>query len=192
LARDPTAAADLAAFTLQPLVRSLRAQFPRVDLHTIEEVAIDVILDLAEQPERFDPARSSLRTYLRMAAQGDLKNWLRSERRRGSHVLPMVDVDLSARAGKRLVDGTPDPAAVLASQDIVSAETLALVRASFSDVEWDVVLLMTEGERRTATYARILGLAEQSEIAQARAVKRVKDRLLKRLQRLAPKVPRDG
>jgi hypothetical protein len=68
---------------------------------------------------------------------------------------------------------------------------LAAVRGAFSAEELRVVMLMLDGERSTDACARVLGLADLPAPEQAREVKRVKDRLGKRLRRLAPKLSQD-
>ncbi len=61
LRRESTAPSDLADRHLTPLIASLRRAFPRrhfpdVNDALIETVAIDVMLDVAERPERVDLA----------------------------------------------------------------------------------------------------------------------------------------
>ncbi len=81
LAGNPAAPSVLAAAYLEPLTIRLRRRFPRVDPHLVETAAIDSVLNLAERPERYKPARSGLFAYLYMDASGDLRNALKSERR---------------------------------------------------------------------------------------------------------------
>lgn len=188
LAGDPTAPADLALAHLASLTGWVLDRFPRQDPHLLESAAIDLLLALAERPRQYDPEKLGLAAYLRMAVRRDVQNALRRPRRHEA----LEAVELAQRAGNRLVDGPPDPADVVARAEPLGADSLALVRASFDDTDWAAVQLMLAGERRTAAYARLMGLAELSELERARAVKRLKDRLQKRLQRLAPRIPRDG
>lgn len=192
VAGDPTASADLAATHLAGLVGALRARFPNVDRSLLETAAIDLLLDLAETPARYDPARGGLRAYLTMATGGDVLNALRAERRRARHLVPVENVELLQRAGNLLVSGPEDPADIVSRQEPLDPRLVVQLRGSFDDREWEVVQLMLEGERRTAIYADLLGLPLQSEVDRARDVKRVKDRLRKRLQRLAARVKLDG
>lgn len=185
---DPTASADLALAHLAPLTRWLQARFPRQDAHLLESIAIDLVLGLAEHPWRYDPEQLGLAAYLRMAARRDVLNALRRPRR----AEPLEVVELAQRAGNSLVDGPADPADLVAQTAPLSPDALAMVRASFDDRDWAAVQLMLEGERRTAAYAPLAGVVDLTELEQARAVKRLKDRLQKRLQRLAPRIPRDG
>ena len=191
LAGDETAPSDLARAYLGPLTTWLSRAFPREDSHLIESVVIDLISALAKAPARYDPERGSLSGYLRMAARGDMQNALRSEQRRTRRQLPLEDVELSQAAGKLLVGSPRDPADVVADRDTIDPATVGRLRAGFDDVEWEVVQLMGEGERRTSVFARVLGLEALPPAEQERAVKRVKDRLKKRLQRRWPQVRGD-
>ena len=74
LAGDPFAPSALADAYLAPLVARLARAYPREDPHLVETAAIDAVLDTAEHPARYDPARGSLGTYLWVAAKGDLRN----------------------------------------------------------------------------------------------------------------------
>jgi RNA polymerase sigma-70 factor (ECF subfamily) len=191
LARDPVAPSDLAEAHLEPLFRWLRRQFASVDPDTLEGIAVDLILSLAERPEQYKPDRLSLAGYLRMAARGDVRNALRSRREQSRHLTSLADVELAQVAGNAAIEGPANPADVVAAGESLDPAVTELLRSSFTPAEWPIVQLMLEGERRTAVYARQLGLAG-SEIEQAREVKRVKDRLQKRLQRLAPRMPNRG
>ena len=84
-----------------------------------------------------------------------------------------------------------DPAHEVLRAQAVPPDLLALVRSSFDTSEWQVVQLMLDGERRTSVYAAALGLTQLAELDRVRTVKRVKDRLQKRLQRLASRIERD-
>ena len=192
--RDPTAPSDLAVAHLEPLVGALRRAFPRgrfpaADDALLETVAHDLILDLAERPEQYDPDRGGLAAYLRMAARRDVLNAVEKEHRRARRLAPLEDVELSAPARNREWTGAADPADALARA--VDPATIASARGEFDTVEWEVVQLMADGERRTPIFAQILGLADRPPPEQEREVKRVKDRLKKRLQRLRPRVRRD-
>jgi RNA polymerase sigma-70 factor (ECF subfamily) len=192
IAGDALATAELAEAYLDPLARWLQLRFPKEDPHLLQDAAIDAVLSLAERPHQYDPGRSSLATYLRMAARRDVLNALRSQRRRQRHQAPVEAVELEQRAGNSLLDVVDDPAESIVRAEPLSAELATLLHETFDGPERQVVQLMLEGERRTAVYAQLLGLDRRPEIEQAREVKRVKDRLQKRLQRLAPKVRRNG
>jgi sigma-70-like protein len=192
LGADPTAPADLAVQFLPALVTWLLRTYPRLDAHLLESLAIDLILKLAQSPEQYDPDRGSLTAYLRMAARGDVRNALTSLGRQARRIAPLESVEVAADARNRIMEHNADPAELVAREiPAIDPETLARIRARFDSTEWQVVQLMLEGERHTSAYAAILHLRHLPDLDQAREVKRVKDRLTKRLQRLASTIRRD-
>src|SRR5262249_45114869 len=130
--------------------------------------------------------------YLRMAARGDVLNALQKVRRRANRQTSLDAVELHGVARNVTTEGTHDPADIVTRGSEAPPGLLAAADAAFSPRERAVVELMLDGERRTPVYARLLELEHLSIADQAREVKRVKDRLDKRLRRLAPRVPRDG
>ncbi|SRR5713226_7663726 len=192
LAGDPVAPSDLAETYLLPLAAWLLRRFPRVDPHLVEDAATDALLDTAQHPERYAPARLALASYLRMAARRDLLNALKSAERRAAHHAPLEDVELGGTARNPTTEDRDDPAEIVARRGDTAPGLLAAVRAAFDAREQAVIELMLERKRDTRVYARLLGLEHLSAADQAREVKRVKDRLDKRLRRLAPRVQRDG
>ena len=179
---DPTATHELLAHYLDPLADWLERQNPRLgDPHHYTTAAIEALLALLKNPRSYDPARRSLWGYLRMSAQGDLLNLLRSERRHGSRRAPLEAVELSPLAGNSEWAGLDDPAQL--ADDDESAATPAPVVAGLTPQEERVLALMHAGERKTIAYALALGMAELPADERRRAVKRVKDRLQKRLLR---------
>lgn len=188
MACDPVAPAELAERYLDDLARWANRLYGYQDAHLVQTCAIDAVLELVQHAERYDPTQSSLAAYLRMSVRGDILNALSSERRRHRH---LDAVEVSERARNLPDEHSPDPAELVVNSDTLSEELRALLDETFNAIERRVVQLMMEGERRTAVYAGILGLTELSDTERARTVKQVKDRLQKRLQRLAPKVTRD-
>jgi hypothetical protein len=196
LDRDPLAPADLAREHLEPLVAWLRRRFPftRVEDATLVTAAIDLLLNLAERPQQFDSDRGSLVGYLRMAAWRDVQNALTRSNRQSRRLVSIETVELGqdARNVQGVTNTASDPADVfMRNLPLLDSPVLETIQSSFDAIEWQVVELIVEGERHTAAYARVLDLTHLPALEQASTVKRVKDRLLKRLQRLAPRVPRD-
>src|SRR4051794_12860022 len=81
LESDPTASSDLAAVFLEPLIGWLDANNPSLHPHWVVEAAEDAILSLIRDPNSYHPQESDLESYLRMSAQGDLRNLLHRESR---------------------------------------------------------------------------------------------------------------
>lgn len=179
---DPTAPRDVAFAYLDSITDWLIERNGRVHPNDCSTAAEDAILTLIEHPEKYDPEQQALEVYLRMSASGDLKNALRSERRHSGF---RADLDPEQFGSRR-----EDPSAVLErhmeEEDKVAklqSLTPASVQASLTEEEEKALRLMQVGERKTAAYAVALEITHLPFKEQQKEVKRVKDRLQKRLER---------
>src|SRR5258708_3118209 len=86
----PTAFARIAHLLLESLTESLKRSYFALDPHWIETAVNDALLDYFYHPEKFIPAKRSLKGYLYMSAQGDLLNTIAREK------LPQELVELDA------------------------------------------------------------------------------------------------
>jgi hypothetical protein len=110
-----------------------------------------------------------------MAAEGDLRNAIeRDARRRRREV--RFPVELDPAAGNESDDERPR---------LDDFPELVAVRDALSEADRAVFGLIEAGVRATAPYAELLGLAGLPPDEQAVAVKRAKERVLKRFQRAA-------
>src|SRR5438128_1662409 len=91
LGQDATASCDVCEAFLPPLVAQLAAAFPGHHPHAYQTAAEDALLSLFAHPERFDPARADLTTYLRMAARRDLLNLVAKASRLAAHESAVED-----------------------------------------------------------------------------------------------------
>jgi RNA polymerase sigma factor (sigma-70 family) len=178
---DPTASSDLFLHYLEPVHAYLRRAFPQTDEADTFDVATDLLLALPKHPERYDPDRSSLLAYLKMAVRGDLLNRLRTISRQRRTVLSLEDVALRAGWRNRMVQAASDPADTLADAEM--NRQVRWLCEQFEGLDREVVELMATGERRTERYAVILRLTDQPPSVQRREVKRIKDRQRKKMQR---------
>ncbi len=184
LAGDPTASADLVACHGEPLARQLASRFRTTDPELIVDAVTSALLDLAEQPERFDPARRSFAGFLSMAAKRDLLNLLEKHRPRQLHETAGDPVELE-RAGRNIDAEAGDAI----GDDLADREAAAaLVRQAMSvartEEERAVMQLMLDGERATGVFADAIGLAALPPGEQRARVYAVKDRLAARLRRM--------
>jgi RNA polymerase sigma-70 factor (ECF subfamily) len=185
--RDVTASTDLARLFLDHLIAWLvEKNSSRVPEELCIEAAEDALIALMKSPASFNPARGKrLAAYLRMSARGDLRNILQRERRhRDKHIL-LEDVELFPEAGKYLV-ADDDPLRSLERQEESAKATrtvVAPVREGLSEGESRVLDLILQGERKTAVFAEALGITHLPTNAQRTEVKRVKDKLKKRIER---------
>jgi hypothetical protein len=185
---DPVAPSELADKYLHRLILFLRktndSGFPR---NFIEEAAGDSIVSLVKSPIAFDPSRTvaaqPLFAYLKRAAQRDLINILNKEKRhqRGRQSLESVELLSSARNYRE-----EDPAESLERREEAEKadnKVLSLVRRGLSAEQQQCLALMAQGERKTAAFAKALGIEDLSKNEQRIKVKRVKDMLKQRIRR---------
>jgi DNA-directed RNA polymerase specialized sigma24 family protein len=172
---DPVASSDLAVAVLDPLTAHLQTRHPRADPHACATAAGQAILDLIRQPAIFDPTRGGLLAFLRMSAERDLLNLFEAERRHHRNREYHDSVEPADGDGNQRTE---------AADDLPSLDDPALAAeiASLSPDERTVFDLIRDGEKATAVFATALGLDVPAD-EQARAVKRIKDRVVKRLQR---------
>jgi hypothetical protein len=182
--RDATASADFAERYLEELVGRLRRSTAGAEDHDLRTVAIDVIMNVIARPEQVDLTRGTLGGYLRMAARRDVQNLQEraSRRRSRESSIEIVELPVLERnmfRGITNIDPTAEDAIARADPPAVELDP-GVVRDATDEA---VLKAMLEGERRTAVYAEILGIASLDPVHQRAEVKRVKDRLKLRLRR---------
>lgn len=175
---DPTASSRVFTVLLDPLIDWLSFRWSNErDAERVRDFAIDSIIGYLESPERYDPARASLLTYLRLDAHGDLLNDHDRRQRQGKR-LQETDVELEDEIRNSSTDEYPS--------DREEPELrLVDVREALPD-ERDrrAVFLMMEGERSTEAFAEVWELTDLPAPQQVAEVKRSKDRVKARLRRL--------
>ncbi len=182
LQADPVASAEVAEAYFPLVIDWLASVAPKADPQAREEAAGTAVLDFIKNPAAYRPAKLELGAYLRMAALRDLQNVLRRERRHQRNRRGWNLVEQAADGGKYL-GRDDDPSLRL---QIAEAESRAIpdrVLQGLNDAERRVLELMLRRERRTAAFAAALGITDLPVEEQRREVKRVKDRLGKRVQR---------
>jgi hypothetical protein len=185
LAGDVTASATLFSKLLDPLIGWLIAKnSSAVPEDFCIEAAEDSVIALAKSPSSFKAARGMrLFPYLCMSAQGDLRNILRRERRH-LHV-SLESVALSTEAGKYLIvkDDALERLEVQEEAARITEEVVTVVRDGLTEGESRMLDLLLQGEKKTAVFAQALGITDLEKTAQQRKVKRVRDKLQKRIKR---------
>lgn len=187
LTGDPAASLDLVEGHGPRLLTRLRGRWPKVAPELCEEAVFDALFGYLRAPDAYDAARGPLGRYLFWSAYRDLQNALEREaRQRPPNTASLDRVELPAGGrkgsiGDRLADPRAAPERWL---DEIDPALLAGIAAALPE-ERDrrVFHLIAEGERRTEVFAAALELDELPLPEQRRAVKRAKDRVLKRVQR---------
>jgi DNA-directed RNA polymerase specialized sigma subunit len=179
---DPTATVDLAVAYLTPLIKWLSTSNKEVSEDFRNHAAGDAILTLAKNPRSYDPNRGmTLFGFLKMSAKGDLLNLLRDENR---HQKNRKLVELSSLDGKYLKEADPSVSLRIHEKlEIARAEILPVVRNGLSEAELRVLDLMLADEKKTAALAQAYGIGDLPHNEQKREIKRVTDKLKKRIER---------
>lgn len=176
-AGDRLAHSEFITAVLDPLAGDLRRWHRGADGHACITAAEDAVLALLHNPAIYDPAKRGLIGFLRMSAEGDLFNALQKEQKHHANRENRDCVELPEGDGNSVAD---EPANDLPSFDEPS---VAAEIASFTAPERAAFELMRAGERRTTAFAAALGIEHLPADEQAGEAKRVKDRIIKRLQR---------
>jgi hypothetical protein len=169
---------DLLAAELMPRVyHHLLAHHPREDSQRLWDAVVDSWMHYQSKPLSFDPKRSiSLCLHLVWAAKRNLTNCLQGERRRRRREQTF---GLAQALSLELTQGSPGEV-----ENEQQTGLIQLCKTRLSPEESACLDRMLDGEKRTKVFVRILRLERKDEGIQRKQVKRVKDRLRKRLIRL--------
>jgi DNA-directed RNA polymerase specialized sigma24 family protein len=165
---------EVAAWALPRVTAILQRSFRSTDWAIVEEAAEEAILRYLNRPVIWEPSRSGLLTFLAVVARKRLLTRLGAEKRRVRHEQAFAGTQPASTGPLR----DPDAQAMLGSLGNQIARTPA---------ERRFLAALLEGERRTAEYARILGITQLPVDQQRHEVKRLRDRLLKRARRMMPR-----
>ena len=103
--RDPVGPADFGVAFLYRLIAWLQATNTAVDPMACGEAAGEAIVGFINNPNGYDPDRLGVEAFLRMAAQRDLQNLLRKERRHQKNRRDWNVVEQTSEDGKYLREG---------------------------------------------------------------------------------------
>ncbi len=179
LANDPVASLDTFQIVTPILERYLRYQFvsmgPSVDPDIYLSAIHDALTDYFKKPQKYDPNRSGLLTYLKLAAKRDLQNLLRKESRHAKNRISFEDVGFSRSSGNNVSEEAINK---------IEGERLATeAMQGMTNTERAVFCLMIDGDSSTESAADAVGIGHLSQREKAREIKKIKDRIKKRIQR---------
>lgn len=173
LQKDPVVPADVYQAFMEPLLRVLPTELgcTREDAY---DSAIDAVLSYLNNPERYDPHRARLSSYLTQSAKNRATDRRRSSEARTRREQEFATVvELRARSPKEDLE--------------ISVETRFLLERlddSGLDVrDREFLRLILMGERDTYVLAKVLGVDSLPKKELQREVKRHRDRLMKWLER---------
>lgn len=185
---EPDAPLDLIELCLDPLIRTLELKYPSLpDPEWTSDIATDTLLAFVQDPSRYIPERGRLWPYLVLDAKRNLQNLIQKEERRRKRLVPLDAVALVPSGGNSNVEDEVLERLVptfSAGQYDVNQIYEQLRREIADPHDWQVLLLLFAGERRTHVFAKVLDITHLPADEQRKQVKRVKDRLRIRLKRL--------
>jgi RNA polymerase sigma-70 factor (ECF subfamily) len=183
-AGDKTALDECVVRWLPELVQRLTYRNPSVaarDDQLIASAALDALFDYTLEPDKYDPERSSLAYYLLNAAQRDLINALAREKTQSREASSINLVEFSLPDRNNMENDTVERVDAAALMEQVMKEIT-------DPLDRRMLALMLQGERATAAYATVLGIEDLPDHEQKIRVKRHKDRISKRLERLGESI----
>lgn len=193
-ARHRTAFAELCERVLDSLLSALRVTFASFAEDSLLESALhDALLDYAKHPDSYDPSRGALLPYLRMKARDDVRNELAKRRRRLRRIEAFDDrsVDLIDPDGYIEQEYFDLGDWIAEYTDLTLEMVVAGLREELDETEMSAFMLMLDGVRETEQYASLLGAEHLDVETQRREVKRLKDRIKKRVERYGKRIRRD-
>lgn len=183
---DPTAPADLAENMLKSIKAILAKKWPSLpNQDLLDDAVVDAFISYIKRPDQYHPEKRSLKGYLVMSAEGDLKNLLESHKRRNTREISATDVELLDSERKFDIENIGDPRQLdSAARKIELDERLDGLRNIFPDSnDLEAAMLILGGERSTTVFAEAMGIDNLPLDQLRQEVKRHKDRLKKRLKR---------
>jgi len=181
LQHDPVAPSEVFRVFMDPilniLVRDLACD--RWDAH---DAAVEAVLAYLEQPDRYDPKKGRLLTYLAGAAKHRLVDHLRSAAAQARREQKFAElVELQARPPNERLEETVE--ARLAWE--------RFEKRMKSEEDRQAFRLILQGKQPAERFAEVFGLTSLPRDAMEREVKRNRDRLMKLLERFRREGP-DG
>ncbi|RKH83426.1 sigma-70 family RNA polymerase sigma factor [Corallococcus sp. AB032C] len=171
---DRTASVDVFLTFMDPMVRALKGN-PGCNDDDAHDSAIDAVYAYLQRPQRYDPDKSNLGTYLSRIALRKAQDRFRASTSRARR-----NRDFGGAVA--LWAGAPNKEMETRVEVHLILETIN--QAGFSERDRACLRLMFAGERSTDRLAEVLGLMHLPQLELRREVKRTQDRLMKALKRL--------
>jgi RNA polymerase sigma factor (sigma-70 family) len=150
----------------------LKRERPFLDPTVVSDVVEDAVLHYLSAPERYEPSRAGLDTFILHDARYRILHAIRSDQRRRRRDSTVTRGDPAAVPEPDTEGDRNDGLLAILIPKVANGRERAFLEAK------------AHGERRTSALAEILGLPQLSASDKRRAVKRVADKLLLRLRRL--------
>jgi hypothetical protein len=152
-----------------------------MDRDRAADFALNVLAELIEKPDGFDPERGNLFGFLCMALDGDVVNAARDAKKR-REIFSAYAVEVRA-VGGNFYETSPET-----QIDAKRMKEAILAEIDEKAGDREVLDLILAGERNYDLYAKALGIEHLPPSERKIEVKRRKDRIDKRLERLRKKL----
>jgi hypothetical protein len=187
LAKDDLALVKLFDRYGESVITKLKQWYPETaykDHNLILGAVNEAFFGYYQNATSFNPALNSLQRFLEIAAERDLINFLKKEKK---HYTKRINnpnsVELQEQIWNSAIDEGENPEYRLIQNEVLD-KVQRLLKGYFSnsnDLELAKMILMNE--RKTEVFAEMLQLTEKEKTEQEKIVKRHKDRIKKILQR---------
>lgn len=183
--------AEAPALLAERVVPALRAKLGLLnakltDPQIVESAIGQSVATYLRHPEAYDPNRGPLASYLAMDAAGDVKNELEKRRPEieNDELVEQTLVELGYRDRNSVVE--EEALDAIDPFDVPHAKLEAARRllGEFSPQDRELAQLVVDQVRSYAIWAEVLGISHLQLDAQKREVKRQKDRIKKKLERM--------
>lgn len=174
---DPIAFAELAEWLYDSLVQDVRKRAGyQADPVLVEEAVGQALLDYHDMPDRYDPGRMSLQSYLVMSAHRDFQNAWAREHRVQAHQVSLFDPAFQENDAVESAESLDEQLDV--------EELWAIIDETFPDpVERGIVELIVNHEHAPEPYIQLLRLDDLPRDEQIKQAKLAQYRLARRLRR---------
>ncbi len=108
---DPVASSIISERIYPIIIKHLECKYRGVSQGLIVSAATDAMINYLKRPQQYDPKRSPLEGYLKMAADGDLKNLLKAAQQRSKKEIlvdPMLLDSKNDNNDVELFEGSPE------------------------------------------------------------------------------------
>jgi RNA polymerase sigma-70 factor (ECF subfamily) len=175
LENDPLAYLDVFPMYMERLAKKLEAIGYDVDV--ARDAALDAVLAYRKRPERYDPQKVHLFTYIMGVAKHKAVDRWRSVQAQAQREKKQGDVELLLRTPKDQVERMETYVRVRQLVDLLEKGEV------LNERDKSMLRLFLIGESSTEEVAKVLGLPPMSKEDRQLEVKRHQDRLMKRLER---------
>jgi hypothetical protein len=176
LAGDDRAVEEICRLLLAAGQRIVRTRRPTADLFTIEDAVLDAVATYLRRPERFDPPRSGLLTWISLAAVRHVDDQRQRE---------------DARKAAEAVVASETRQAPSRQWPPMLGIKLVLTKAATSRRERKFLAAWLR-HRSFNNLVHILGISDVSAASQIQEVRRLQERLRLRMKRIARQIRQES